>query len=405
MGVGAFVAGICVGVFISGPPTHSPSQSSSAARSNDSSVTTDNRIVGKEDSAAAALTATSTDSADVLEKFWTTLTIGDDRERQAAWFALLSNLNSGNAAEVRELFRKMDAQGRWFVPEWDAFWLRWGEVDGRAALEQVPTTGNAEYQPMLAEKILKGWAAKDPAGARNWLTANPSSPLYLGALKGYLTGLARTDLDRATQDALALGKDHEIDGISEVLTEQALKQRQLAGMLDWWRSLPEDTGESSLRRQAIGDIYQRLQAANDPRTGDWLTELAGTPFRPENEIGEHAAKIAATDPAAAISWVASLPPSADEGHYTGIGRTVRALAAKDPVAVENWLGKLPASPFRDQAYVAYATFLERATKPEEAQRWRSQVQDQKLLQRGEATGTVNRVIQTLRLNGGSVQTP
>jgi hypothetical protein len=129
-------------------------------------------------------------------------------------------------------------------------------------------SGNADYQIMLAEKVLKGWATKDPAAAWSWLAANATSPWYAGAVKGYLSGLARTDLDRATQDALSLGKDHQIDGISEVLTEQALKQRQLAGMLDWWRSLPEDTSDSSLRRQAIGDVFHRLQIANDPRIGD-----------------------------------------------------------------------------------------------------------------------------------------
>ena len=184
-----------------------------------------------------------------------------------------------------------------------------------------------------------------------------------------------------------------------MLTEQALKQRQLAGMLEWWRSLPEDTGEWSLRRQAVGDVYQRLKIANDPRIGDWLAELASTPFRPDSEIGEHAATIASKDAAAAVGWVASLPPSPSDGHYTGIGRTVKALARNDPAAVENWLVKLPGSPLRDQALAAYANFLDGEAKPDDAQRWRAQVEDQRHL-RGQTEGGLNIMIQTIR---GKVQ--
>jgi hypothetical protein len=306
--------------------------------------------------------------------------MADDRERQAAWLAMLSNLTADNALEVRELFRKMDKQGRWFIPEWDAFWSRWGEVDGPAALEHIKTIGMRNYQPTLADKVLKGWTAKDPAGARTWLEANTSSPWYDGALRGYLDGLARTNLDRATQDAIALGNRRDMGRLTEVLTEQALQQRQLGGMLEWWRSLPDDSSEGSVRRESIANVYQRLQIANDARAGDWLAELAGTPYRAENQIGRHAEKIAARDPAEALQWVTSLPPSPTDGHYTGIGRTIDALTQRDPAAVESWLNQLPASSLRDQGIMAYANYLDSQSQPEAAQRWRSQVKDQQLLE-------------------------
>jgi hypothetical protein len=146
-------------------------------------------------------------------------------------------------------------------------------------------------------------------------------------------------------------------------------------------------------------VYQRLKIANDPWIGDWLAELANTPFRPDSEIGEHAATIASNDAAAAVAWVASLPPSPRDGHYSGIGRTVKALARNDPVAVENWLVKLPGSPLRDQALAAYANFLDGESKPEDAQRWRAQVEDQRNL-RGQTEVGLNVIFQTI---GGKVQ--
>lgn len=396
VGVGAFVAGIWVGVFISSPGVQTVAHSAGVSLpGNAFSAGIDGKVVAAGDLPASDA---SNGGDTLIERFWTTLTIGDDRERQAAWFTMLSNLTSANAADVRELFRKMDAQGRWFVPEWDAFWLRWGEVDALAALENIPASGSADYQPKLAEKILKGWAAKDPSGARSWLTANTASPWYNGALQGYLSGLARIDLDRATQDALTLAQGRSVDGLSEMLTEQVLKQRQLTGMLDWWRSLPQDTSDTSLRRQAIGDVYQRLQVASDPRTGDWLAELAGTPFRPDDEIGQHAAGIARKDPAEAVTWVASLPPSPSDGHYTGIGRTINALAQKDSAGLETWLTKLPQSPLRDQALVAYSRYLDEHSEAEAAQRWRSQVENQQLLKPDRTTSQYLRALRGIETN-------
>jgi hypothetical protein len=293
---------------------------------------------------------------------------------------MLANLTPANAIQVRELFQKMDKQGRWFVPEWDAFWQRWGEVDGDAALEHVQTIGMKGYQPMLAEKILRGWATKDAAGARRWLETNPTSSWYEGALRGYLEGFARTNLDAATQDALKLGEGRNFKDLMEVLTEQALRQRQLGGMVEWWQALPDDPTPGSARQQAIGHLAWRMQIANATRAGEWVAQLAATPYRPEPQIKELAGKLAENDPAAALKWVTSVPPSPQNGSYTGLSQTVQALAAHDREAVETWLRQTPASPLRDQAVAAYATHLDQQKETDLAAQWRAEVKDQRWLQ-------------------------
>jgi hypothetical protein len=371
--VGAFVAGIWVGAFISSPETPRTLPGSASPPSTASSLPSSGDSLHPENSAARF--DSSSDSHATAEKFWTTLTIGDDRERQAAWLAVLPKLSADNALEVRELFRKMDKQGRWFIPEWNAFWLRWGEVDGAAALEHVKTINMKDYEPALAERVLKGWATKDSAGARSWLQANTASPWYDGALRGYLDGLARIDLDGATRDAVTLGKGRDMNRIAEVLTEQALQQRQLGGMLEWWRALPDDTSEGSARRKAISHVYQRLQIANDARTSEWLAELAGTPYRPEVLIGNHGEKIAGRDPAGALNWIASLPPTPNDGYFTGLTQTIHAIAKRDPAFVENWLNRLPPSPLRDQGVVGYGIYLDQNSQPDAAERWFYQVRD------------------------------
>jgi hypothetical protein len=294
-----------------------------------------------------------------VEHFWTTLTIADESERFAAWKTLLQKMTAANGREVRDLFRKMDKQGRWFSPEWEAFWPRWGEVDAAGALNDVnQMTGMKEYQPMLAEKIFRGWAKGDRAGAHAWLEANAESPMFEGALRGYLNSLAKADLRQATDEALSLGAGRPMKAPMEVLTEQALQQGQMEGMLAWWRGLPGDTEQSGARMDAVASVYQRLRRGDDDRTGEWLASLAGTPYHCEAEINDFTAKLGRADPAAAVKWVSELQPSSD-GQFSGMATAVEGLANRDPAALESWIRQLPQSPLREQAEAAYARHNEK----------------------------------------------
>jgi hypothetical protein len=309
---------------------------------------------------------------------WSALTLGDDNERHAEWLRLLPRLTAGDALTIRELFRKMEAQGRHFDFEWNSFWLRWGEIGGAAALEYLANNESENFRPTASEMVLKGWAKENPGAARTWLTANSASPLYESALRGYVDGLSRNDLARATTEALTLGAGRDMSGIMEVLADQALQQRQVNGMLDWWRALPDDPNDGSARKAAIEHIYSRLQLADIDRAQSLITELAGTPYRSDERLGEVAAIIAQKDPARAVAWIASLPPSTlDEGHYIAIGRTIRAWGAQDAPATEAWINGLQPSPLRDQALVAYSEYLRRAQLPG-GEQWLAQVQDPNL---------------------------
>jgi hypothetical protein len=309
------------------------------------------------------------------QRFWSVLTIADERERQAAWLDMLAKLTPADATAVRGLFSKMDKQGRAFPFEWRAFWPRWGEVDGAGALGYLKNNEWPSWRPEAAEMIVRGWAKTNPSEARAWLEANRSSPWYDGALRGYLDGLARANLDRATNEIAALGEGRPLLRLMEVLTEQALQQRQLGGMVAWWESLPDDAKEGSARREAVGHVYWRLQGAEPQKAADWLASLAGTPYRNEQYIGEIAQKFAEMDPASAVEWVSSLPPDPTDGHYTGISRSVTALAQKDAPALEAWLQKLPDSPLRDQAVAAYVTALNSKQQADAAAKWMSTISD------------------------------
>ncbi|HEX2746402.1 MAG TPA: hypothetical protein VHM91_00275, partial [Verrucomicrobiales bacterium] len=57
--------------------------------------------------------------------------------RKARWGYFLDAMRPEDAPAVRGILREMERQGRTFVDERDAFWARWGELDGKAAIAAV----------------------------------------------------------------------------------------------------------------------------------------------------------------------------------------------------------------------------------------------------------------------------
>ena len=346
-----FVGGIGVGMFLGGgpgsvePAVRSPAAPEPVVAQTSTGAVSDAR--GHE----RLQTEPEPAGEELHSRLWAALTIADENARHREWLGLLPSLTSADAAQVRELFRQLKAQGRRFDFEWSTFWPRWGELDGDAAIRQVSAGEAADVQAAAAGMVLRGWAKTDSESARAWLAANSSVPFYGAALRGYLDGLARRDLARATQDALALGQGRDMSEFVETLAEQALEQRQLDGMLEWWRTLPDDQNEGSTRIAAVSPVLSRLMDADPTRAQAWLTELAATPYRNDGSIGSFAARMAEADPPSAVAWVISLPPSSD-GHYTGIGRTLRAWSAKDKASADRWVASLPPSPVREQAIAA-----------------------------------------------------
>jgi hypothetical protein len=345
----AFVAGIATGWYLGAAPV--PSVRANALVSHSEPLRSTNMREEAPQTRGEDQLANGVVPEGILLRVCTTLNLSDENMRHREWLNLIPLLSSADVAQVRDLFRKMKAQGRHFDFEWATFWPRWGELDGVGALQNIRANEQGDMQPALAEMIVRGWTKTNPEVAHEWLAANPSAPFFGTALRGYIDGLARRDLARATRDALSMARGRDMSEYVEVLVEQALQQRQLEGMLEWWRALPDDSNDGSARLAAVGPILSRLSDADPARAQTWVTELANTPYREEGSIGAVAEKLAENDAAGAVAWVASLPPSGD-GHYTGIGRSVRAWAATDKASLDRWVAGLPASPLREQAVAA-----------------------------------------------------
>jgi hypothetical protein len=356
----AFTVGLNIGLFLGGgSEAQNQGRRDASGSAADSSSTFDpagspargsRRIIDR--APVAGQDTAGVAGEEVISRAWTALTDPNDNTRHAAWLAVMATMTEREAREIRELFRKRLEEGFHHDYEWVVFWAQWGEMDGRSALEHVLSAELKDHQQELADRVMRGWAKADPLAARAWLEANVSSPLYSSALTGYVRGLAKVDLAGATQAALALGKDLSKANFVMPLVEQAAQQRQLGGMLDWWRALPDEPGDSSLRAVALQPIVERLTRANPALAQAFVTEIASSKQRSDELIGDFAGRLASKNPADAVNWVASLPPSPTDGHYSGIGRSVKAWMARDAAAADAWIAALPPSPLRDQAVEA-----------------------------------------------------
>ncbi len=381
---GAFLAGLALGVALFSSPASKVDPAGTAAGNlhPDSAAANTRHLSSTHASADASDSPESLTGEKLISRLWVALTIPDEDERYAEWMRLLKNMSQADGVKVREMFQKMDREGRHFTPEWKAFWPRWGAVDGAGALEFLKTHEHPSWRNDAAEMLVRGWAAADPTAARAWLEANHDSPFFQGAERGYFDGLARSNLPRATQEAIAdaTGDSERMGKAMERLAEQALQQRTLDGMVEWWNGLPGDGLNGTAKREAVGHIWWRLQFADPDKAAAWLAHEAGGTLRSDFHIQEQANRYLENDPAKAMTWLSTLPPSSESQMYTGIGTTLRRWASKDPAAVEQWLAAQPAGPARDQAYTAYGYHLQSHDSPA-AQQWLDAVQDKSWLTR------------------------
>ena len=73
----------------------------------------------------------------LLEKLKALLDFPDENQRTPRWQSLITALRPEDAGAVQELFYSLHKEGRWFDPEFLAFAIQWGRVDGAHAVLMV----------------------------------------------------------------------------------------------------------------------------------------------------------------------------------------------------------------------------------------------------------------------------
>ncbi len=284
----------------------------------------------------------------VRQKFEGFMRDRNQRRRLTGFLAGLETLTAEEAPVLRELISELDREGLHFPLEWPAFINRWGELDGLTATAYaLKCSGDAWVESGMKE-ILDGWASKDPHAAATWLNNNNESPYFEAALKGIVSGLAGKDPAAATRAALAslpVGNSQLASGLMEHIAEAVVRSGKNPALLAWYDTLPSDGAAESIKRAAFPHVWFRLQHADPGQAATWLAAEADKPWRDDLQYAQTTTALAKRDPAAALNWAGTLPPSPADGRWPGVNSSLRLWLAQDPTAAAVYVNQQPDTPF------------------------------------------------------------
>lgn len=303
---------------------------------------------------------TTASGGNVRERFESGMRLANPRRRLRAFLRQLETLTAVEAPELRQLIYDLNREGLQLPDEWEAFIQRWGELDGQAAAEHALSKAGEVWVPGGLRIILTGWAARDPAGAADWLNNHADSPFFDTALQGIISGVAETDPAAATRTALASLPEGNRDlagQLMEQLADAVVRTGKNPALLEWFDNLPDQVNGTAVKNAAFGHVWWRLQTADIHSAASWLADKANEPWRNDRQYGETTHMLARNDPAAALDWAGSLPPSSVDGRWPGVNTTLRDWLAKDPAAASAYINSRPATAFGDYVRTSHANLL------------------------------------------------
>lgn len=279
--------------------------------------------------------------------------ITNQARREEALLALVEEMTAANAAAfLEELMRGNRTPDKPGQSVWNAFWRKWGSVDGKACLNELISRGQKNRIGSDAVLAMEGWAAADPQGAKEWLkTEQAELPIWNAAWATYQIQTHGNDLVAATPEILKLADSPaKMDAVARQLADAAQLQKGAEGLLEWFAAVPEDA-----RKGAVNHFIYRLISSDPQAAVNFLTQNAQAPWRDDRHVGKLVAEISKQDPAGTAAWATSLHPSpADTPQdQTPVFVAARRWAEKDPVAAKAWLDANSQSPWAENARAGY----------------------------------------------------
>ena len=374
--LGGALALLCLGLFFgrlwqNGPLTPAPGAPGSTGQltdKNSGDAATRASSATPRDPRAAAEPPLSRE--DLINRLAQCFAITSADERRLEFLRLLKQMSAADALAVLDLLKHEAKQGVCSASDWQAFWRRWGAVDGPAAVEYHLGLPDSPWNGLDIWRTMLGWSQSNPGAAAAWLQTHPEARHFDNAFLGYIEGYASTDLRGATQMALnsISAGDPLMRRATEQLAEQALRQGKLAGLEAWFDQLPADTTPGSARHTAEDHVWWRMQVADFDTGVEWVRKHAGDPWRSDHIIGEVADRLSGSDPTSALAWLESVQASPADGSYPGLDKVVAQWAGKDAAALETWLNQPNGGALQHQAIEQYAARLAE-TNPEAAKAW------------------------------------
>lgn len=285
---------------------------------------------------ASALPAASP----ALDRIFRALSIVDPDARFVEFMGALGEMKPQDAPQVRQRLTEDFQPEKVASREKDAFFRQWGAVDPAGAIAYAKTQPEEKAQGWVLKTMVEGWARKDHAAAAQWLDGWPAAPDWQGVCTGLIKGIASKDPWMATQTAIASLPEQaqwHRDAMVAYLADAMERRGGDEGLKRWFESLPGATPvERKWKQKAMHEVALRLEHRDLTLAKQWLEVQPAEPWRSSPAYALMAKKLAATDRAAALTWLASLPAGkATVGREAG-REIFRAWQEEKPEEARQW---------------------------------------------------------------------
>ena len=294
--------------------------------------------------------------------------LDSNSERRARNFGLLmEHLRPEDALPMHEALLAMHRQGRPYE-EYRLFATKWGEVDGKGAMDYYKSNPDSKLSPRDIQDILKGWGQSAPLDALTWIGANPDTAKDLAPASAVVRGWSGEDPEAATAWLLANSTSPQIAamGVSGIMEEQ-LYGKGIHAAGEWLARLPDTDDANAAARAGWISVQRRLDRLSAEDAGDLWRTLGNKSWMGWNEFQNFTRTIANANGNSENEF---LNAAASKGGAEGITSQFERWTASDPELTSQWLTQHSAdSPFGTAAIRGMVRYLEK-TDPQAAEAWR-----------------------------------
>lgn len=288
----------------------------------------------------------------------------DPIDRVQGFLALVDSLGPDEFEGVVAEFRSLGiTQER--LTEYGILLHAWGQSNPPAALDYALENTGTNF---ARQTVLASWATYDPdaaiAAAEAQFEGDGANPMLVGVIRG----LAREDLNRATDLMQGLPRSRERGDALETLLPIILADG-VDSALTWSDGITDE----GLRGATVASIARHVSDEDPAKAADMIMSIEDddSKFRALDDIAESWAK---QDIDAAVAFANTLEPTLKAEAAEGI---IRELASENPLEASQWMETLAAEGVNLDAAIHRFIWKANSTQPELAANWIGQMTDKR----------------------------
>lgn len=294
--------------------------------------------------------------------------------RTANWNKLLAGMRLGDVKSVRAIFLENDKRGRWFVPEWIAFWRKYGELSTVGALDEWQASGDPRDVDSPVQLVAAAIKARGLPEARLLLDRNDvrESAVMIEAL---FHTVARVHPKESIPFMMQSVPEVLRPQAAKAIAEIGIAQGGLEQAVPLMRSLEAAGTGADPQQAAFSAMLTAAWRGGPERVQEFALSHVQQPWCTGTALGSVSAQLAGENPAAAMDFITRLPENLDrEKLETCMDMAVDQSLRLNPDDIGRWLLDHPKARHYDHITASYCQALS-VVDPVAAESWARTVQD------------------------------